>query len=117
MGHYPAYVASSLDQVLAYPHYSDDRWRTAQLIYGTECRTNNSGYSDRLWEWDYAAGDRASAACKEQGIAPRTARWTQAWLSAYHQRGVTLRYIMAGCNLATGYEYYFYGYDWAEKGA
>lgn len=111
MGYYPAYVATSPDQALAYPHYSDERWHTAQLIYGEKQHTTECNYSDRLWQWDREAAERASAACKD--IRARTARHTEAWLSAYHNRPVTLRYIMAGCNLATGYEYYVYGYDYA----
>lgn len=107
---YPAYVATNEDQTFAYPHYSDERWRTPQLIYGREQKCANVEYSDRLWQWDYEAGVSAGIACK--GLAPRTARWTQAWLSAYHGRPVVLRYIFGGCNLATGYEYYVYGYDW-----
>jgi hypothetical protein len=114
MGFYPAYIATSPDQVLAYPHYSDDRWRTAQLIYGRECRTTEGNYSDRMWEWDHKAAERASVACKAAVLDLRTARGVEAWLAAYHQRPVVLRYIMAGCNLATGYEYYFYGYDYTD---
>ena len=113
MGYYPAYIASSPDQILAYPHYSDDRWRTAQLIYGRECKTVECNYSDRLWQWDWAAAERASEVCKAAGMTPRTARWTEAWLSAYHGKPVLLRYIMGGSNLATGYGYYVYGYDYA----
>lgn len=112
MGYYPAYIASGPDQVLAYPHYSDDRWLHPKLIYGQQRKTDECNYSDRLWEWDYEAAERASAACEEQGLTPRTARWTEAWLSAYHGKPVTLRYILGGCNWSSGYEYYVYGYDY-----
>ena len=113
MGTSPAYVATSADQTLAYPHYSDATWRSAQLIYGHRCKTAECNSSDRLWEWDYTAADRASEACKAAGLRERTARWIEAWLSAYHGKQVTLRYILGGSNLATGYEYYVYGYDYA----
>jgi hypothetical protein len=71
---YPAYVAQSPDETLAYPHYSDSRWDTAQLIYGTQGKTDEVNYSDRLWQWDYEAAYGASEACREKGITPRTAR-------------------------------------------
>lgn len=115
MSYYPAYVATSPDQVLAYPHYSDERWREAQLIYGKKVKCDNGAYSDRLWEWDYEAAERGSAACKEAGLTNRTAHMWETWLSAYHERPVTVRYIMGGSNWSTGYEYYFIGYDWADK--
>lgn len=116
-GYYPAIVATSPDQQLSYPHYSDERWRTAQLIYGRECSTTECNYSDRLYQWDSAAYDRATAALRDHaGLRPRTARYIEAWLSAYHGRPVLLRYIMGGVNLATGYEYYVYGYDYAPEG-
>lgn len=115
MGPYPADIATSPDQTLAYPHYSDERWNKAQLIYGRECKTDTCNYSDRLWEWDYAAAKRASETCKAAGLQTRTARWVEAWLSAYHGRPVVLRYILGGTNWATGYEYYVYGYDYAQE--
>lgn len=116
MSYYAAYVATNENQTLAYPHYSDERWRTPQLIYGRECKCANVNYSDRLWEWDYEAGVSASTACKNLGLQSRTAGWTQAWLSTYHGRPVVLRYILGGSNLATGYEYYVYGYDFERGG-
>jgi hypothetical protein len=112
MGYYPAYVASSPDQVLACPHYSDERWREALLIYGKQCKTDECNYSDRLYEWDYEAAERASKACEEAGLRSRTARQVETWLSAYHGKPVTLRYILGGCNWSSGYAYYVYGYDY-----
>ena len=112
MSAYPVYVAASKTQKLAYPHHSDERWRTAQLIFGSECTCDNSNYSDRLWEWDRDAAQRGEAAWAEFGDTSRTAHKWEAYLSAYHERAVDVRYIMAGVNLATGFAYYFIGYDW-----
>lgn len=109
-GHSRSIAPSHLDAVLPYPHYTNDYWNTARLIWGIEQKCKAVNYSDRLWQWDYKAADQATGACKS--IQPNTARWTQAWLSAYHGKPVTLRYVMAGCNLATGYAYYVYGYDY-----
>ena len=70
MGHYPAYIATSPDQVLALPHYSDERWLKPQMIYGKECKTDNANYSDRLWQWGRDAAERATEACTSQGLSP-----------------------------------------------
>ena len=110
---YECYIARTPDQILAYPHHTRmDIWGTARLIYGEKQKTDQGNYSDRLWEWDYNAGDRASAACNKQGLTRRTARQWEAWLSTYHDRPITLVYIMAGSNHATGYDYYYLGYNW-----
>lgn len=111
MGYYPAYVATSLDQVLAYPHYSDERWSDAQLIYGKKCKCDEVNYSDRLYQWDSESAQRASNVLKEAGLNARTARGIQVWLTEYHQRPVIIRYIMGGTNWSSGYAYYVYGYD------
>jgi hypothetical protein len=105
-------VAQGPDEQWAYPHYTDERWLTARVIYGKKGKTTNGNYSDRLWQWDSKAAERAGEACK--GLTPRTARFMETWLSAYHGRKVILRYAMGGVNHSSGYEYYFYGYDWAE---
>lgn len=109
MGYYPAFKATSKEQTLAYPHYSDERWRNAQLIYGTQGKTDEGAYSDRLWQWNYEAAKRASEATKGMG---RTAAMWEAWLSEYYQRPVVVRYILGGVNWSTGYDYYYVGFDY-----
>lgn len=106
-------MARSKNTPLPYPHYTNDYWNTARLIYGTECTTQECSYSDRLWQWDYAAAERASEAVKGQ---PDTAARAEAWLSAYHGKPVVLRCILAGCNVSSGYAYYVYGYDYVPEG-
>jgi hypothetical protein len=106
-------ATTDLDAHLPYPHYSDSYWNEARLIFGRQQKTEQAAYSDRLMQWDYAAHDRAYEAMKESKTPIQTPRWHQEWLSAYHGKPVALRYLMAGCNLATGYAYYFYGYDFA----
>lgn len=106
----PRPVAHGPDDPLPYVHYSNDYWNTARLVYGKEQKCTNGAYSDRLWQWDSKAAERAGQNVKDM----RTPRQHEQWLSAYHDKPVVLRYIMAGCNLATGYTYFFYGYDWAD---
>jgi hypothetical protein len=117
MGFCPTYVASSINETLAYPHYSDERWERPQLIYGRECKTAECNYSDRLFQWDHTAAERASEACKKAKLNQRTAKQVETWLSAYHDRPVKLRYILGGCNLSSGYPYYVYGYDYVTEAA
>lgn len=110
---HPGYIATGHDQVLASPHYTDERWREGHVIYGKQCKTDDGAYSDRLWQWDWDKADMASTVCKASGIAPNTAHWIEAWLSAYYNRPVTLRYIIGQVNWSSGYPVYYYGWDWA----
>ncbi len=105
-------MAHSKDAPLPYPHYTDDYWNTARLVYGKEQRCQEVNYSNRFWQWDWDAADKAGKACKEMEDTPARA---EKWLSVYHGKPVMLRYIMAGCNVATGYAYYVYGYDYAAE--
>lgn len=77
-------------------------------------KTDECNYSDRLQQWNYEASEAAAKQCAAEGVAPRTARWIERYLSLYHEKPVTLRYVLGGCNLSSGYEYYVYGYDYAQ---
>jgi len=107
-------VAQGYTTPLPYPHYTDHYWNTARLIWGREVKTAECNYSDRLWQWDSQMAERASYVCKLASLPNNTARWVEVYLTFYHDRPVILRYIMAGCNLSSGYAYYVYGYDWGE---
>lgn len=110
----PRPMAYSLSDALPYIHYSDEYWNSAQLIYGAECKTEYVNYSDRLWELDYSAAERAEQACKAAEIHFNTPAWHERFLSEYHGKPVQLKYMQGGTNRATGYTYYVYGYDLEE---
>lgn len=101
-------VPQSLDAPLPYPHYTEERWNREQLIWGKVEKATHVNYSDRLWEWDREAAQRAGKAVP---TAYQTARSIQQWLSVYYGKPVTLKYVYAGCNASSGYPYWAYGYD------
>lgn len=45
-------------------------------------------------------------------VAPpsRSCRWYEVYLSAYWSKPVQIDHILTGCNLASGYPYYVFGY-------
>lgn len=113
---YPVWRAHTLDDHLPYPHYSNPQWNTEQVIFGDDrAPAENRTYSDRLFQWDSKAADHADRVCSTNGIRHGTPRWHQAWLSAYHQRPVTLVFIAAVCHAASGFTIYAYGYNFAEE--
>lgn len=105
---------SSKDVQLKYAHYTDDRFKKAQLVYlacsPKELKDLSWDYSDRFSQWDYQkANDAAAIASKScQG---RTAAWAEAFLSHYYDGKAKLKAIATGFNLATGYDYFVYGYQ------
>lgn len=102
-------VSQDKDAQLPYPHYTDERWNKAQLVFGSECKTQECSYSDRLYEWDYKAADKADDACKGMD---RTVARIEKWLEVYHGKPVNVRCVYAGVNRSSGYPYYVYGYDY-----
>jgi hypothetical protein len=92
------------------PHYTDERYRHPQTIFGTKEDGLVYNYSDRIVQWDYAKAEQASKAATASGAAHHTARWYQAYLSAYYDQTIELKHILAGWNWATGYAYQVFGY-------
>lgn len=112
---YPVYKAKSLDETLPYPHYSNEQWFKGAIIFGEEQAIEQSAYADRLRQWDSTAAERADNAVAHMQAG--TARRTQEWLSAYHQKPVRLIFIHAMVAPSNGYSYYFYGYEFLDGGA
>lgn len=101
-------VSQDKSAILPYPHYTDSRWNTMRLVFGTEQKTDECAYSDRLYQWDSAAARKADDACKGMD---RTVKQIEKWLSVYHDKPVTVRSVYAGVNQSSGYAVWMYGYD------
>jgi hypothetical protein len=92
------------------PHYSDKRFEKEQTVFGAPEDGLGYDYSDRLVEWDYNKSKLASEVATQSGAKPRTARWYQAYLSAYCRYTVELKHIIVGVNHSNGYPYCVFGY-------
>lgn len=104
-------VTQNLDTVLPYAHYTDDRFKEAQVVFGSKQSGLSWDYSDRLQQWSYEKYEQACDAAKESGAKPRTARWALTMLRHYFDdQNLELGCIMTGFNLSNGYDYYVYGY-------
>jgi hypothetical protein len=66
------------------PHYTNERFRHAQTVWGHKEEGLCYNYSDRLSQWDYAASDAAREKVKASGLDGRTPRALQLYLSEYH---------------------------------
>lgn len=105
------YSTNDPDKILnTTPHYTDERFRHAQTVYGREEERLAYDYSDRLWQWDSEKAEQAAKTANASGAKLKTARWYQTYLSAYFDKAVEVRHILAGWNRVTGYSYAVFGY-------
>jgi|JI10StandDraft_1071094.scaffolds.fasta_scaffold59778_2 hypothetical protein len=95
------------------PHYTNERFKKPQTVWGAEEKGINYDYSDRLWQWNY---DNAKAAAElaNQNATRNTAKWCTIFLEHYFGKPVQLRHIMAGFNISNGYPYQIFGYRFVE---
>lgn len=109
---------SSKTAQLEYAHYTDDRFKRAQLVYlgcsPDELKSLSWDYSDRIYQWDYQkANDAAAIASKSH--QSRTAAWAEAFVAHCYDDKVELKAIATGFNLSDGYDYFVYGYTTKEE--
>lgn len=97
-----------------YPHYSDDRFKEQQTIFGQEQKGLIYDYNDRLQQWDYELNERAWQYAAETET-PHTASFYEKYLSGYRGAKVTLYHIIAGVNYSNGYPYLVFGYTIDEQ--
>ena len=98
------------------PHYTDDRFKNEQTVFGEQpkSRYGHDGlhydYSDRLWQWDYSKAEKSIEIANASGATPKSCRWYEAYLSAYFDRPIEIKHIVAGVNRSNGYPYCVFGY-------
>lgn len=103
-------VTNSKNATLPHPHYTDDRFRTEQTVFGKEEQGLHYDYSDRIWQWDCDKAKEASAAASEAGLKRNTCAWYEKYLSEFHGQPVEIKHIMACFHLASGHPLYVFGY-------
>jgi hypothetical protein len=101
------------------PHYTNPHYNQARTIYGGEVEGLEYEYYDRMWQWDYDKAETARKTACETVKNVHSAKWYQAFLSAYYDRPVDLVHILAGFNLSNGYPYQVFGFrvDAAPEGS
>ncbi len=92
------------------PHYTDNRFRKEQTVFGKECEGIGYDYSDRLWQWDYKKAEEAVEKANKSGAISKSCRWYEAYLSAYFGKPIEIKHIIAGVNRSNGYPYCIFGY-------
>lgn len=105
MPHYTNTVFNEPQTVFLAKGYklSKDRYAT---VKGAEYN-----YSDRLYQWDYKASEKATEGAKEAVKDTNSALYFETYLRLYFDKPkLELIHIMAGVNVGNGYPYRIYGY-------
>jgi hypothetical protein len=98
------------------PHYTDDRFKTAQTVFGNEPKSPHGHshleyvYSDRIRQWDWDKAESAREIANKSGYQKASCFWYESFLSTYLDKQVKIEHILAGVNWSSGYSYYVLGY-------
>lgn len=92
------------------PHYTDEHFRKEQTVFGRATPGLSYDYSDRLWQWDYEKAKQAAKIADASGFTVRSANYYECYLSAYFDKPIELKHIIAGVNHSNGYPYCIFGY-------
>lgn len=102
------------NQKLRFIHYTDPIAKKNTCIWGQEKPGLLFDYDDRLMGWDgHEAGkERAESSEYKQGAAG----WWEEYLRGHTgDNGLTLHCVMSGCNWASGYQWFAFGYRMTPK--
>lgn len=92
-----------------YPHYTNEHYRHARVIWGKNEQGLKWDYSDRLYEWNPTKYDKAVEIANKKAKS-RTAQWVEIFLSEYYHLSCKIICIQAGFNWSNGFPYQIFGY-------
>ena len=96
------------------PHYTDERFRKEQTVFGAEESNLSYDYDDRIRQWDYQKHEMAWDLAKKTGHKVGSQRFYEAYLSKYFGKPILLKHVIAGVNRGNGYPYVVFGYKFKE---
>jgi len=108
-------VETRRDRQLAYPSYTDARFKKMQTLFGKEDKEFRYEYDDRLIMWDYDAHERGIEGGKSSNKIERSVDWIEAYLSAYYEKPVVVGFVEGMANLSSGFPVYVYGFKFKEE--
>jgi hypothetical protein len=111
---FTVYCTSDKKASLPYAHYSDERFKKAQLVFhDSSVSPNNGAYSDRLFCQNPEADDVGRNAANSSDYRVRTAGWFEIYLQGYFNNpNLKLAKVLTGFNLWNGYDYHYF--EWSE---
>ena len=101
-------------------HYSDDRFRDVQTVFGRRKKRGGYDYSDRYPMWDGQRGtnrwreghDLAQAESEKDDCNwdSGSVTYYDMVLSHFHQKETHIDHVLTGFNPSDGYSYYVFGF-------
>jgi hypothetical protein len=101
-------------------HYTDERFRDAQTIFGRRHKRGGYDYSDRYPMWDSQRGTnrwdeghklaQAESEKDDCNWSSGSVTYYEMVLSHFHQKKTHIDHVLTGFNWSSGYSYLVFGY-------
>ena len=107
-----AYKCIGDDKTVKLPscHYSDERFRNAQTIFGRRKKRGGYDYDDRYPQWNYDKWTNAHKHAASLDVVDGSVLYYEAVLSFFHDKETVIDHVLTGFNWSNGYSYYVFGY-------
>lgn len=112
------------------PHYTEERYKHAQTIYGRRLKTLGYDYSDRFLQWDHKKWEEAQKNAEGQTtFEVGSVHWYEYILSYFFHEDkirfdvsakdwseyilvlpIEIKHVLAGYNVSDGFPYHVFGY-------
>jgi len=96
------------------PHYTEDYFKEARVVFGSKENGLGYDYDDRLWQHDYEKHEKAWEEACNSKFTKYSANFYEFYLSKYFDKKVHLGCVMAGVNRSNGYPYVVFGYKFVD---
>lgn len=110
-------IGDDKDAKLPSCHYTEDRFRDAQTIFGRKKKRTGYDYSDRYPQWDYEKWKAAHEHAKTEDVVQGSVRYYEHVLTYFHGKETLIDHVLTGFNVSDGYSYYVFGYYHPRKKA
>ena len=108
---------SSKSKPVTFPSHTDSRFDTEQTVYGAREAYLAYEYSDRLMRFDIEAYRRGREAAEASRHERNSCNWFETYLSAYYEKRIEVKHILAVADRATGHPLYVLGFRVASDSA
>jgi len=100
------------EKLQLHPHYRDPRFanKSAQIVFGSREPNLKYVYDDRLQQWNYEKYKSSWKKAINSGKTKDSCAFLEIYLSAYFDKPIEIKCVLAGVNWSNGYEYWVAGY-------
>jgi len=91
-------------------HYTDERFRNAQTIFGRRKKRGGYSYDDRFPQQNYDKWQAAHKHAASLDVADGSVFYYEAVLSYFLDKETVIDHVLTGFNWSSGYSFYVFGH-------